>query len=476
MTTRRLAPIAIALILIVSACVNTSTETPTPTIAPGTTSPSATATSGEGTPGGAVDGFETVECDDAPDDVAIICEAYELIKDNYVDEIDDTTLVEAAIEGLMTLDVDESVDTFVCPLPTDEFLAVCEAAANRDPGHITGTDGSGDLTLAEVIVSSFAVFGLDPNSIYLDESALALLQEEQQGEIEGIGALVSPEDETIDGENKQCAIISDTCQVIIASTIEGTPAEAAGLQGGDVIVAVDGEDVIGWTIEELTARVRGPAGSDVKLTILRDGSTFDVTITRDAVVIPVLETAQFGDDGYIRLRIFNGTADEQFQSAVIEMIADGIDDLVVDLRNNPGGLLDTAIEITSVFLPSGDVVVTEGPNDENTYPVTGASLVPEDVDVIFVVNAGSASASEVVSAVLQERHRALVVGENTFGKNTVQQRFSLSNGGALKLTIARWLTPSGLDFGGVGVTPDVELDFETDVTPEELVAAVVNLG
>jgi C-terminal peptidase prc len=473
MINRRLAYITISLSLIVAACVGDTGEGPTPTIAPGTTAPSATST----TANDEADAIETVACDEAPEDVAIICEAYDLIKANYVDDIGDAALVDAAVEGLALLAVDESAEPFVCPLPSEEFMAMCEAAANRNPEAGTGPiPVSVSSTLAEVIVASFAIYGLDPNSLYLDENALELLQEEQAGEIEGIGALVSAEDETLEGENKQCAILSDTCQVVIASTIEGTPAEAAGIESGDVIVGVDGEDVIGWTIEELTARVRGPAGSDVDLTILRNGETFDVTITRAAVVIPVLETALFGNDGYIRLRVFNGTADEQFQSAVIDMVADGIDDLVVDLRNNPGGLLDTAIEITSVFLPSGDVVVTEGPNDENTYPVTGASLIPEDVEVVFVVNGGSASASEVVSAVLQERDRALVVGENTFGKNTVQQRFSLSNGGALKLTIARWLTPGGLDFGGVGVTPDVELTFDSDATPSEVVAAVVNLG
>lgn len=473
MTKSHLAHSAIVLTLVVVACVDTDTQGPTPTIAPGATPSTATQTTGQ-SPGGA---FETVSCDEAPDDVAIVCEAYQLIQDNYVDEIDDVTLVEAAVQGLETLPMDESAETFVCPLPSEAFLPMCEAGAGRDVGGDARTSfGSGNLTLHEIIVSSFAIFGLDPNSVYLNENALALLQEEQQGEIEGIGALVSPEDETLEGDNKQCAIISDTCQVIIASTIEGTPAEAAGLESGDVIVGVNGDEVIGWTIEELTARVRGPAGSDVTLTMLRNGTPFEVTITRAAVVIPVLETAQFGDDGYIRLRVFNGTADEQFQSAVIEMVANGIDDLVVDLRNNPGGLLDTAIEITSVFLPSGDVVVTEGPSDDTTYPVTGASLIPEDVDVIFVVNGGSASASEVVSAVLQERDRALVVGENTFGKNTVQQRYGLSNAGALKLTIARWLTPGGLDFGGVGVTPDIEMTFAGTVTAEELVAAVVNLG
>jgi carboxyl-terminal processing protease len=123
-------------------------------------------------------------------------------------------------------------------------------------------------------------------------------------------------------------------------------------------------------------------------------------------------------------------------------------------------LLDTAIAIASVFLPDGDVVVTQSPDESTSYPATGASIIPEDLEVVFLVNKGSASASEVVSAVLQERGLAIVVGENTFGKNTVQQRFPLSNGGALKLTIARWLTPGGLDFGGVGVTPNVNMDLD----------------
>jgi carboxyl-terminal processing protease len=144
---------------------------------------------------------------------------------------------------------------------------------------------------------------------------------------------------------------------------------------------------------------------------------------------------------------------------------------VIDLRNNPGGFLTTAIDVTSVFLDDGDVVVTEGPDETTTYPVNGSAIVPDDVEVFFVVNRGSASASEVVSATLQERERARIVGESTFGKNTVQQRFNLSNGGALKLTIARWLTPGGLDFGGTGVRPDVELDVN-DLTAAELVAAV----
>lgn len=210
----------------------------------------------------------------------------------------------------------------------------------------------------------------------------------------------------------------------------------------------------------------------MSLTLERGGELLQVTITRAAVLIPILEYELFGETGYIKLSVFTENADEQFEEALFDLLATDIDQLVVDLRNNPGGLLDTAVEIASAFLPDGEVVVTQGPDESITYEVTGASIVPDTVEVLFVVNKGSASASEVVSATLQERGRATVVGENTFGKNTVQQRFDLSDGGAIKLTIARWLTPGGLDFGGVGVTPDVELEVE-DLEGQALVDRVL---
>jgi carboxyl-terminal processing protease len=241
--------------------------------------------------------------------------------------------------------------------------------------------------------------------------------------------------------------------------------------GDDEIVAVNGDSIVGWTVDEVTAMVRGQSGTDVTLTIERAGERFEVTITRAAVQIPVIEDEVIGEVGYLRLWNFTGSASTQFETAIVDLLGQGVDELVIDLRNNPGGFLTTAIDVASVFVDEGDVVVTEGPNDDNTYPVNGTAIVPDDMEVTFVVNKGSASASEVVAATLQERGRATVIGENTFGKNTVQQRFSLSNGGALKLTIARWLTPGGLDFGGGGVTPDVEIENVSTMTTAEVVAA-----
>lgn len=409
--------------------------------------------------------IEFVECDDAGEDIAIVCEAYDLIQERYVDEVSDEALAEAATLGLEVLDGSDSSDLLVCATPDELFDSVCETAS-------VAADDS--IQAAEAVVSGMATYALDPNSGYLDAQSLDLLREEQQGEVEGIGALVSPEDQTLPGDNKQCGIVSVTCEILIVSTIEGAPAETAGLMRDDEIVGVDGESILGWTVDEVTATVRGPAGSEVTLTIERNGEKFDVSLTRAAVAIPVVEQDVFGEVGYVRLWNFTGNAGSQFEAAIVDLLAEGVDELVIDLRNNPGGFLTTAIEVTSVFLAEGDVVITEGPDESLDYEVTGASIVPDGMEVTVVVNRGSASASEVFAGALQEADRATVVGENTFGKNTVQQRFSLSNGGALKLTIARWLTPGGLDFGGAGVPPDVELDVN-DLEAEALVEAVTGL-
>lgn len=469
---KKIIPTLVALLLIVAACTPTETAatstteqatTTTSTTEPEQPTTSTTEPAASSTTTTVSDRqLEVVECADAPEEVAIVCEAYDLITERYVDDIDNTALAEAADVSLLTLDGADSDESLVCPSPNESFVSVCNTAA-------VAADDS--VEAAEAIVAGLATYALDPNSAYLNAESLDLLQEEQEGQIEGIGALVSPEDQTIPGENKQCGVVSETCQILIVSTITGAPAEGAGLMRDDVLTDVDGEPIMGWTVDEVTAAVRGPSGTDVTLTLQRDGEEFEVTITRAAVVIPVVETETIGDVGYVSLTSFGGNASSQFEEAIVDRLADGVDELVIDLRNNPGGFLTTAIDVTSIFLEDGDVVVTEGPGESTTYPVEGNAIVPEDIDVYFVVNKGSASASEVVAAVLQERDRAQVVGESTFGKNTVQQRFSLSNDGALKLTIARWLTPGGLDFGGTGVIPDTELDVN-GLTPEELVAAV----
>jgi carboxyl-terminal processing protease len=398
-----------------------------------------------------------VGCDPVDPDVEIVCETYDLVRRHYVDDVSDDELARAANRGLEHLDPATSRSELVCPAPATPFIETCNLALYHAD---TSTEA------AEAMVFGLATYGLDPHSVYFDREALDLVQEEQAGEIQGIGAMVTAENPET---GEMCNVISDACQMSIVSTIDNTPAHRAGLVPDDVVLEVDGADIDGWTVDEVTATVRGPAGTEVILTVDRDGDVFEVPITRAAFIVPVVESEVVGTTGYIALSTFTDNADELFQEAVTDLLARDVDTLVVDLRNNPGGLLDTAIEVTSAFLPEGEVVVTEGPDSSTTYQVSGDQLVPDDVDVVMVVNEASASAAEVVSAVLQERGRATIVGENTFGKNTVQQRFALSNGGALKLTIARWLTPEGHDFGSVGVTPDVTNDIATQLPIERVV-------
>lgn len=457
----------VALCLVLAACSGEVTTSATTVVDATSTSvatePTTSASTEPDTTGATSDrDIELVDCEEPAEEVAIVCEAYDLIQTHYVDEVDEEDLADAARLGLELLDGSDSDELLVCAAPNDSFSSVCDVA---------GGAAEDSTEAAEAMVAGLANFALDPNSGYFDSQALDLLQEEQEGEIEGIGALVSPEDETIPGDNKQCGVISETCRLLIVSTIDGAPADEAGLVRDDVIVGVDGRPIVDWTVDEVTSAVRGPSGSEVVLTIERGSETLDIAIERAAVLIPVLEDEVVGDTGYVRLYNFTGNAGPQFEESIVDMLSAGVDELVIDLRDNPGGFLTTAIDVASVFLEDGDVVITEGPGESLRYEVNGNAIVPDDMGVTFVVNKGSASASEVVSAVLQERGRATVVGENTFGKNTVQQRFSLSNGGALKLTIARWLTPGGLDFGGTGVTPDVAVEVN-GLDPAELVAAV----
>ncbi|HEX6947841.1 MAG TPA: S41 family peptidase [Acidimicrobiia bacterium] len=457
---RRLFVLVAALILLVAACTRSSD----PTTTTSTTTPPTTVTTTVTGANGEERQIVMPDCDSAPDEVEIVCEVVDLVTENYVDQIGAADLARAAVAELDELGSGETTEPLVCPLPTEDFKATCEAA---------GELGLDSATTAEAIVASLISGALDPNSGYLDPESVAKIDEEDSGQIEGIGALVNAEDPTIEGENKQCLVITETCRIVIVGTFEGAPAREAGLLPEDVIVGVDGESIIGLSLDEVTSRVRGPAGTPVALSIERDGEVFEVTIVRAAVDIPALEYDVIEDIGYVKLYQFSPGADAEFEQAVIDLLGDGVRHLVFDLRDNPGGYLDTAIGIASVFLEDGEVVVTEGPGIRIPYTTVGSAVVPDDITVDIVVNRASASASEVVSGVLQERGRATVYGENTFGKNTVQQRFNLSNGGALRLTIARWVTPEGHDFGGVGITPDVVVDIDPLASPAEVVAAVL---
>jgi len=447
--------LAVSLALAVAACAP-------PPIAQTTTTTSTTVTSptiGEVTVTG---------CEDAPETFAILCEAADLIDRYYLEEVSTRTLAAAAQQAVAGIeDAPRSPGPFTCAIPDEAFRPLCETIDDEDldPGYAV-----------DAVLSGITQLALDPNSVYFDPEAFELLAEEQTGTVEGIGALVSSEDRTAeDPESTPCSVITDTCRMVIITPLEGSPADAAGIEPGDELLRVDGRDIRGHTIDEVTALVRGPAGSEVTLEFEREGEIVEFTITRDAIDIPVVSSERFGDVGYVRLTLFTDNADELLHSELLNLGAQDLETVIFDLRDNPGGSLDAAIGVASEFFDDGLVLRTIYPDTEEIYEVEpNGTLVDQSIELIVLVNAGSASASEVVAGMLQERDRAVVIGEPTFGKNTVQQRFQLSNGGALKLTIAKWVTPERSDFGGTGVQPDIPLEIDRSLGADEVVDLVLS--
>jgi carboxyl-terminal processing protease len=462
-------------LLVAAACSNATAPVGTTAAAPTTSTVAATTSAAQLPPASAqattttstvmAIPVESVECDGR--EGGLLCEGYSLIQRYYVDPVADEVLAGAAATGVEDLSTSGS-DSVSCAIPNQSFQIVCDAMAFE----AASTETAAEAALAGMVTA------LDPNSAYLDPRALELLEEDQTGEVEGIGALVASEDLSADDpESTPCAVVSATCRLVVISTFDDGPADKAGVQAGDVFLAVDSEPIDGWTVDEVTAKVRGPAGTDVTITFQRGAVPINITVTRAALIIPVVETSVVGAVGYLKLNLFTDTSDRQLHAALLELLDSGIARLVLDLRDNPGGALDATVNIASEFLSGGVVVRTQAPDEDTDYPVEfGGIATDTELEIVVLVNRGSASASEVLSAALQERERALIIGENTFGKNTVQQRFGLSNGGALKLTVARWVTAAGADFGGDGVTPDISAEIAAGLTVNEVVAEVSALA
>ena len=457
----------LAIALVIGACALLVTEDEVPE-SPNTTEISTTTTTLAPTTT-VVSGLpvELTDCSSPPEGFNVLCDAYRLLEDHYVDPLDDIALAAGAARGIEEYEPETSgtaaPDGVSCALPNAAFEDTCEMYA-----RVQAESPAPAIDLVEAAVRGMIRYGLeDPHTVYLSPEALINVTEDMSGEVSGSGALVRGEDQTSeDAEN--CSILSDTCILTIVDTLSDSPAKAAGVRAGDGIVMVDGQDVDGLTVDEVVAIVRGPEGTDVALGLLRDGQIIDVVITRAAVVVPVVASEMIEPGiGYVALSQFTNNSAEQVHEALVGLIADGADRLIFDLRNDPGGSLTASVRIASEFLADGLVLRTESPSDTREYAVEpGGAATDPGIEIVVLVNRGSASASELVSAVLQERGRATIIGEPTFGKNTVQQRFDVSNGGALNISIARWVTPEGRDSGTVGVQPDIEPEIPEDATTD----------
>ena len=269
----------------------------------------------------------------------------------------------------------------------------------------------------------------------------------------------------------------------VLTVYEGSPADRGGLKAGDVITHVDGRPIAGQSSEESTTRIKGPAGTSVRLTVRSKGDTRELNLERAEVEIPVVKAEMRRYDGqkiaHVHLAGFTSGAHGEVGSAVRRLLKQGAEGVVLDLRDNGGGLLNEAVMVSSVFIPDGKIVTTRGRSrPEQVYEATGGAI-DTDIPVVVLVNDRSASASEIVTGALQDRDRAKVVGTRTFGKGVFQEIEPLQNGGALDITVGEYFLPSGRNLGGggvsrgAGVSPDVQAEDDPETPKDEALAAAL---
>lgn len=287
---------------------------------------------------------------------------------------------------------------------------------------------------------------------FIRPEVAARIREDAGGSVEGIGAFVRENEEG---------------QFEIVRPIPGQPAELAGLLPGDIITAVDGESVAGVSFDEVILLVRGPRGTEVTLTVLREEEEepLTFTITRVRFEIPTVEYEMLEEDiGYIHLQEFNQTATEKTLEALDDLLAQEAQAIIFDLRDNPGGFLNQSVAVADIFLPEGVVLYERNRNGLDQTFTADDGDAGEEILLVVLVNPGSASASEIVAGAIQDHGRAVLIGETTFGKGSVQQVHELSDGSEMRVTIARWYTPNDNSIDKGGVTPDIEvpMDFEAE--------------
>ncbi|MCS5587703.1 MAG: S41 family peptidase [Porticoccaceae bacterium] len=311
--------------------------------------------------------------------------------------------------------------------------------------------------------------GLDPHSSYLNQQDYQQLQEYTSGDYGGLGM----------------EVIMDKGLIRVVSPIDNSPAAKAGIQAGDFIVEIDNKPVRGIILQKAIAKLRGKKGSSIRLGILREGETevLELSVVRDIIHINSVRSRILEEGfGYMRISQFQINSDHEFKAALSELQADGaLQGLAIDLRNNPGGLMPMSVEIADTLIDKGLLVYTEGrlPSANQQFNATSGDLL-NGAPVVVIINGGSASASEIVAGALQDQGRATILGTQSFGKGSVQTLMPLGDGRAIKLTTARYFTPSGRSIQGEGIVPDIvveptDKDTQTSDTDNQLKAAVDQL-
>ncbi|MCA9954050.1 MAG: S41 family peptidase [Anaerolineales bacterium] len=296
-----------------------------------------------------------------------------------------------------------------------------------------------DTALVEGAIDGMLAALGDPHTRYLSPQDQQAAEESMDGEFQGIGAEV----EDVDGN------------ITVVAPIDGSPAAAAGIQPGDILRQADGVELTGMDVTEAAALVRGPAGTTVSLVIERDGELINLDIVRDVVKLATVR-GEILDEGiaYLRLSRFGNTTDEEMKDILPGLLAENPSGLILDLRRNPGGSLDTVVDIADQFMSGGLALVERfGDGEERPFEISDDGLA-QDIPMVVLIDEGSASASEVLAGAIQDRGRGVLIGQVSFGKGTVQTWHTLSNNGGVRVTIAEWLTPNKSSIDQIGLTPD----------------------
>lgn len=342
--------------------------------------------------------------------------------------------------------IDRRTGQLTADIAAEDFGVFWEAWSKIEESYIGGLPTSRQLTYGAVR-GAIDVLG-DPYTIFIEPVAREQERESLRGNFGGVGAVLEL------NENGE----------IILLPIEGNPAELAGILEGDILIAVDGQQIDqGMSIEEVANLVRGEEGTKVTLTVLHPNATEpeEVTIVRAAILLPSVTFEILEDDptvGYVRLSRFSGESSAEMLDALEELQALGVEKLILDLRQNGGGLLDAAVEVSDQFLNEGPVVYQISKGEKEKIFEASKNTPASDIPLVVLVDNGTASAAEIVAGALQDRDRAMLIGTNTFGKGSVQVAYDLSDGSSVHVTSARWLTPNRHQIDQHGLNPDIPVD------------------
>ncbi|MGH8958829.1 MAG: S41 family peptidase [Acidimicrobiia bacterium] len=396
-------------------------------------------------------------CATPPVTFSVLCEVVELVETNHFSPPDRPAMAAAALDAVETFEVGDTEALprgLVCAVPSEEFAPLCESV------RAEMLESSAPVTdIVEGAVGGVLASMVDPYNVYVPPELSGSVGED--GIVPGVGMVIS----ALSAAGSPCVRVAPSCPLEVVTVLPDSAAEEAGIVAGSVITAIDGEPVEGLGTVEAAGLLAGEAGTTTVLTI----DTTDVTLTRTAADWIPMTGEIVGSTAYLRLPEFGFTTHLELHAWLGSFNDAGVDRLIVDLRDNPGGFLFSASIVGSEFVPSGVLYRTQERVGNFDYPAVEGGIATR-LPLILLVNENSASAAEILAASLQERGRAVVVGAPTFGKNLVQSSFELRNGGLLRLTIATWTTPDGASVAGTGVVPDVALTLD----PTADVAAVVD--